>query len=148
MQQQPPIPTQPRSCKHIYPLRLPNPPEPSRQGSGNQQVGLIKADGVRVPLQPASFQLLLTQSLRPKMTASRKTIDISICSTFTSDIKTLQDSAMSVNDTSLASSIITELSIALTAFFPPSPFSPCSFKTYHPKQLVFEDQLQFSHYPS
>src|SRR6266568_7290658 len=81
------------------------------------------------------------------MTASRKTIDISICSTSTSDIKTLQDSATSVNDTSLASSIVTKPSIALTAFFPPSPFPPCSFETYRPKWLVFKDQLQFSHYP-
>src|SRR6266581_401159 len=147
MQQQPPIPTQPCSCKHIYPLRLPNPPEPSRQGSGNRQVGLIKADGAHVPLQPASFQPLLTRSLRPKMTASRETINISICSTSTSDIQTLQDSATSVNDTSLASSVVTEPSIALTAYFPPSPFPPRSFETYRPKRLVFKDQLQFSQYP-
>jgi len=70
--------------------------------------------------------------VQPKLAVSHETINISICSATSSNIRMLQDSATTVND-SLLASIIAKPSITSTASFPLSPFPPHLFDAYHPK---------------
>ena len=166
MQQHPFIPTQPRSHQQTYPLlfRTPKPLKPSQQSNKDLQAGLSEAVGARVMLRQAVSQPLLAHRNHPDLTISRETVNISICSTPSSDVKTLQGSTMTAEDDSIASivvkpsiaslksiisppSITSSLSIVPSDQSPSSPFPLHSFNIYRPKWLVFKGQLPFSHFP-
>ena len=166
MQPHPFIPAQPRSHQQTYPLllRTPKTLKPSQRSNRDLRAGLSEAVGARVPLRQAVSQPLLARRDYPDLTVSRETVNIPICSTPSSDVKTLQGSAMTADDDSVAS-IVVEPSIASlksivslpsttsspsvvpSDLSPPSPFPPRSFDIYRPKRLVFERQLPFSHFP-
>jgi len=166
MQQHPFIPAQPRSHQQTYPLllRTPKPLKPSQRSNKDLWAGLSEAVGAQVPLQQAVSQPLLAHRNHPDLNISCETVNISICSTPSSNVKTLQGSTMTAEDDSVAS-IVVEPSIASlkSIVSPPSitsspsivpsdqslssPFPPRSFNIYCPKRLVFEGQLPFSHFP-
>jgi len=166
MQQHPFIPTQPRSHQQTYPLllRTPKPLKPSQQSNKDLQAELSEAVGARVLLRQAVSQPLLAHRNHPDLTISHETVNISICSTPSSDVKTLQGSTMTAEDDSIASivvkpsitslksiisppSITSSLSIVPSDQSPSSPFPLRLFNIYHSKWLVFEGQLLFSHFP-
>jgi len=105
MQQHPFIPTQPRSHQQTYPLllRTPKTLEPSQRSNRDLRAGLSEAVRARVALRQAVSQPLLACRNHPDLTVSRETVNISICSTPSSDVKTLQGSAMTAEDDSVAS---------------------------------------------
>lgn len=165
MQQHSRVPAQPRSRQQTYPLalRLPKPLEPSWQNNQDRRTGLSEAVGAQIPLRQAVSQPLLIRRNRSDLTVSRETVNISICSTPSSDVKTLQGSTTTAEEDSTASIIIKPIA-SLTSIVslpsttsspsivpsdpsPSSPFPPRSFDIHHPKRLVFEEQLPFSHYP-
>jgi len=166
MQQNPFIPAQPHSHQQTYPLllRTPKTLKPSQWSNRDLRAGLSEAVGAQVPLWQAVSQPLLARQNHPDLTVSCETVNISICSTPSSDVKTLQGSTMTAEDDSVASIIvkpsITSLksiislpsttsspSVVPSDLSPPLPFPSRSFNIYRPERLVFERQLLFSHFP-
>jgi len=160
MQQHPFIPAQPHPCQQTYPLllRTPKTLKPSQQSSRNLQAGLSEAVGAQVLLRQAVSQPLLTRN-HSDLTVSCETFNISICSTLSSDIKTLQGSAMTAEDNSVASIVvkrsITSLksiislpsttsspSVVPSDLSPPSPFPPAHSTFIVPNSLSSKNNFR------